>query len=219
MNLVLLGPPGCGKGTQAERLRHKLDLVHLSTGDMLRAEVAAGTEIGRMVDGLMRAGALVPDELIIGIAASRFDHDDVRKGFLLDGFPRTVPQAQALDEMLRTRHLKLDAVVSIDVNDDEMVERITGRFTCAKCGALYNDHAKPTKVEGVCDACGSKEFVRRKDDTAETVRRRLVAYRDQTSPLFEYYERAGLLRHVDGMGGIDDVTRAMFSAIGSEAWG
>lgn len=217
MNLVLLGPPGCGKGTQAERLKAKLKLVHLSTGDMLRAEVAAGTEIGRMVDGLMRAGALVPDELIIGIAASRFDHDDVREGFLLDGFPRTVPQAEALDEMLDAKRLTLDSVVSIDVNDDEMVERITARFTCGKCGAVYNDQVKPTKVAGVCDVCGSTEFVRRKDDTAETVRRRLVAYRAQTKPLFDYYERKGLLRHVDGMGGIDDVTRAMFSAIGAEA--
>ncbi len=214
MNLILLGPPGCGKGTQATRLKDACHLVHLSTGDMLRAEVAAGTEVGRMVDGLMRAGALVPDELIIGIARTRFDDDDVRSGFLLDGFPRTVPQAEALDGLLADRSLRLDHVISIEVDDEAMVERITGRFTCAKCNEGYHDTFKRPKVEGVCDVCGSREFIRRKDDTAETVRRRLAAYRAQTRPLFDYYEGKGLLRPVDGMGAIDDVTRRLFDAIG-----
>lgn len=214
MNLILLGPPGCGKGTQAARLKETMGLVHLSTGDMLRAEVAAGTEVGRVVDGLMRAGALVPDELIIGIAASHFDEERVRKGFLLDGFPRTVPQAEALDKILADRGLKLDHVISIDVEDEAMVVRITGRFTCAKCGEGYHDTFKRPKVEGVCDVCGSREFTRRKDDTPETVRRRLQAYRDQTQPLFDYYEAKGLLLHIDGMQEIDAVTRSIFAALG-----
>jgi adenylate kinase len=216
MNLILLGPPGCGKGTQATRLKERLGMVHLSTGDMLRAEVAAGTEVGRMVDGLMRAGALVPDELIIGIAASHFDDATVRKGFLLDGFPRTVPQAVALDKMLAERGLKLDWVISIGVEDEAMVMRITGRFTCGKCGEGYHDTFKRPKVDGVCDVCGNREFVRRKDDTAETVRRRLVAYRDQTRPLFDYYEAKGLVLHIDGMQDIDAVSEDMFAALNAK---
>ncbi|MCU0839166.1 MAG: adenylate kinase [Rhodospirillales bacterium] len=216
MNLVLLGPPGCGKGTQATRLKERFGIVHLSTGDMLRAEVAAGTEVGRVVDGLMRAGALVPDELIIGIAASHFDDAEVRRGFLLDGFPRTVPQAEALDSILGDRGITLDHVISIDVEDEAMVERITGRFTCGKCGEGYHDTFKLPKVAGVCDVCGSTEFVRRKDDTAETVRRRLTAYRNQTQPLFDYYDAKGLLRHVDGMKDIDAVSRGMFEALATQ---
>jgi adenylate kinase len=213
MNLVLLGPPGCGKGTQAARLRDRLGVIHLSTGDMLRAEVAAGTEIGRIVDGLMRAGALVPDDMIIGIIGSQFDARGAADGFLFDGFPRTLPQALALDEMLKDRGLKLDHVISLDVADEAMVVRITGRFTCAKCSEGYHDQFKRPKKEGICDVCGSTEFVRRKDDTPETVRRRLAAYREQTQPLLDYYERKGLVRHVDGMKDIDGVTDAMFAAL------
>jgi adenylate kinase len=213
MNLILLGPPGCGKGTQATRLRDKLGVVHLSTGEMLRAEVAAGTEIGRIVDGLMRAGALVPDDMIIGIIGSQFDSRGAADGFLFDGFPRTLPQAVALDKMLKDRGLKLDHVISLDVADEAMVVRITGRFTCAKCGEGYHDQFKRPKKEGVCDVCGSTEFVRRKDDTPETVRRRLAAYREQTQPLLDYYEGKGLVRHVDGMKDIDGVTDAMFAAL------
>ena len=205
MNIVLLGPPGCGKGTQAKRLAAATGMVQLSTGDMLRAEVAAGSDIGRKADGIMKAGQLVPDDVIIAIIDRRLDADDARRGFILDGFPRTVPQAEALDEMLTRKALKLDAVVSLDVDDEAMVTRITGRYSCEKCGAGYHDSFQRPKVEGTCDACGGTNFVRRADDNAETVRARLKAYHAQTAPIIRYYERHGLVRRVDGMGAIDAV--------------
>jgi adenylate kinases len=217
VNLVLLGPPGCGKGTQAKRLQEGLGVVQLSTGEMLRAEVAAGSDIGRQADAIMKAGQLVPDAIIIGIMDRRLDKPDTGPGFILDGFPRTVPQAEALEKMLAAKNLKLDIVVSIEVDDEAMIERISGRFSCAKCGAGYHDTFQRPKVDGVCDACGSTEFVRRKDDNAETVRERLKAYHAQTKPIIAFYDERGLVRRVDGMGAIDDVTERMKFVIDKQA--
>lgn len=213
MNLILLGPPGAGKGTQATRLAEGCAIAALSTGDMLRAEVEADSAIGRTADGIMNAGQLVPDDMIIGIIAGRLDHDDCRNGFILDGFPRTVPQAEALDAMLKDKGLTMDHVISIEVDDDAMIKRITGRFSCAKCGAGYHDEFQRTKVDGVCDACGSTEFSRRADDNAETVRERLIAYHAQTKPIIDHYEKLGLVRRVDGMEPIDKVTEQLRTAI------
>jgi adenylate kinase len=216
MNLVLLGPPGSGKGTQAKRLQEGFGIVQLSTGDMLRAEVEAGTEIGRKADAIMKAGGLVPDDVIIAIMDSRLDQPDCRKGFILDGFPRTVPQAEALDAMLARKGLKLDLVVTLDVDDEAMVERISGRFSCAQCGAGYHDTFQRPKIDGVCDVCGSREVVRRKDDNAETVRQRLKAYHAQTKPIIAFYEAKGLVQHVDGMGAIDDVTTRLRAVVSEQ---
>jgi adenylate kinase len=213
MNLVLLGPPGCGKGTQAKRLQEDLGLVQLSTGEMLRAEVEHGSEIGRKADAIMKAGGLVPDDLIISMMDRRLDATDQHDGFIYDGFPRTVPQAQALDAMLASKRLPLDLAISIEVDDEAMVERISGRFACAKCGEGYHDKFKLPKNENVCDVCGSQEFERRKDDNAVTVRERLKAYHTQTAPIIAYYDGKGLLRRVDGMGAIDDVTARLRAVV------
>jgi adenylate kinase len=213
MNLILLGAPGAGKGTQAKRIEDAFGIVQLSTGDMLRAEVTSGSAIGRQVDEIMKAGRLVPDEIIIALIDSRLDREDCRRGFILDGFPRTLAQAKALDEILAKKHLKLDSVISIEVDDEAMVERISGRFTCAKCGEGYHDKFKRPKVDMVCDVCGSTEFTRRADDNAETVRQRLEAYHSQTKPIIAYYEARGLVRRVDGMRPIDDVTAEILAAL------
>jgi adenylate kinase len=181
-------------------------MLQLSTGDMLRAAVKQGTEVGRLAKGYMERGDLVPDEVVIGIIADRIDQADCSHGFLLDGFPRTVAQAEALDRMLAEKKLHLDHVIEMKVDDEALVERITGRFACAKCGAGYHDTFKRPKVDGVCDVCGSKEFVRRADDNRETVVSRLKNYHAQTAPLLPYYLKKGVLRTVDGMASIDDVT-------------
>ena len=213
MNVVLLGPPGSGKGTQAKGLEQVFGIAQLSTGEMLRAEVAAGSEVGKKADAIMRAGQLVPDALIIALIADKLDAPECKGGFILDGFPRTVPQAEALDVMLKSKALKLDHVLELVVDDEAMVERISGRFSCGKCGAGYHDSFQQTKVAGVCDVCGSTEFVRRADDNAQTVRERLKAYHLQTEPISAYYERQGILKRVDGMGAIDQVSKDLTKAI------
>ena len=207
MKLILLGPPGAGKGTQAQRLQASRGLVQLSTGDMLRAEVRAASDIGKQADAIMKRGDLVPDEIVVTIIGRRIEQPDAAKGFILDGFPRTVAQAEALDRMLSGKGAKLNAVIEMKVQDSVLVERITGRFTCAKCGAGYHDIFQKPKVPGVCDVCGSKQFVRRDDDKAETVKARLEAYNRQTAPLLPYYRNRGILKQVDGMADIDEVAR------------
>ena len=207
MNIILLGPPGAGKGTQAKRLEEKYGLVQLSTGDMLRAERKSGSELGRKVQAIMDAGQLVSDDIIIALIGQRIDHLKGAKGFILDGFPRTVPQAETLDRMLKEKGLKLDHVIEMTVDEAALIDRIAGRFSCAKCGASYHDRFHRPKAEGVCDVCGSRDFVRRADDRPEAVKTRLDAYRQQTAPILPYYRAKGILRTVDGMAEIDQVGR------------
>ena len=215
MNIILLGPPGAGKGTQARILEERTGMVQLSTGDMLRAAVASGSEIGRQAKAVMDAGELVSDEIVIGVVRERLGQPDLKAGAIFDGFPRTVAQAEALDGLLAERGLTLDAVVEMQVRDDEMVERISGRFTCVQCGEGYHDTAKRPTKDGVCDNCGSTEFKRRADDNAETVKSRLVAYHEQTAPLIAYYRDAGKLRAIDGMADIDEVSDQLKRAVGA----
>jgi adenylate kinase len=205
MILILLGPPGAGKGTQAELLATRRGLIQLSTGNMLRAAVAAGTEIGVKAKPIMEKGLLVPDEIVIGSVAERIEQPDCKAGVIFDGFPRTLAQASALDGVLKKKGTKLDFVIELKVDDKVLVERISGRFSCVKCKAGYHDTFKPTKVRGACDVCQSTEFERRKDDAPETVRERLMVYYRDTSPLIGYYYCQGKLRTLDGMAPIDDV--------------
>ena len=216
MNLILLGPPGAGKGTQARMLVEDRGLIQLSTGDMLRAAVAEGSEVGKKAKAVMEAGDLVSDEIVTGVISERLDQKDVRdaNGVIFDGFPRTKAQAESLRGILDEKDMTLDAVVLMEVDDEALVERVSGRFTCAKCGEGYHDTHKTPEVEGVCDVCGSTEFNRREDDNAETVRGRLNNYHEQTAPLIEYYEGRDVLRRVDGMASIDEVKRQIDAALG-----
>ncbi len=204
MSIVLLGPPGAGKGTQAKRLETKHNMVQLSTGDMLRQVVATGSELGREARRVMDAGQLMPDELMIQLISERIDRD-CGDGFILDGFPRTVRQAESLDRMLTEKGLKLDVVIEMKVDEEAMIARITGRFSCSTCGAGYHDEFQRPKVAGVCDACGGSEFVRRADDKEETVRARMEAYKRQTMPILPYYGDKGVLRMIDGMASIEEI--------------
>lgn len=205
MIIILFGPPGAGKGTQAQIIEKEQGLIQLSTGDMLRAAVAAETHYGQRAKEKMEAGQLVSDDIVIGIIADRIKEDDCKNGFILDGFPRTVAQAKALDVMLKEQGVKLDAVVEMKVDDEALVGRISGRYTCAKCNQGYHDTNLKPKVEGVCDECGATEFKRRADDNAETVGKRLDEYYAQTAPVLPYYADKGILQQVDGMAAIDDV--------------
>ncbi len=209
MNLILLGPPGAGKGTQSEALVKRHGLVQLSTGSMLRDAVKSGSAVGLKLAPIMASGALVADDIVIGVIAERIAEPDCAAGFILDGFPRTLPQAAALDQMLADRQLKIDAVVELRVDDRAMVARISGRYSCEKCGAGYHDTNKKPIIAGVCDSCGSTQFVRRADDTAETVQNRLMVYYRDTSPLIGYYFAKGSLKTVDGMAPIGEITAAI----------
>ncbi len=209
MNLILLGPPGAGKGTQAARLEKLHGLVQLSTGNMLRGAVAAGTPVGLQAKAVMEAGQLVPDSLVEGVLSERLDLADVRAGFILDGFPRTTPQAHALDAMLAAKGLRLDAVIVLDVDEEALVQRIAGRFACGYCGEGYHDSFKPPRHPGRCDVCGHDDFRRRPDDRAETVRTRLKEYHAKTAPILPYYEGRGVISHIDGMADMDHVAAAI----------
>jgi len=208
-NLVLLGPPGAGKGTQARMLQDAFGLVQLSTGDLLRAAVKAGTEAGQQAKAVMEAGELVSDEIVIAILRDRLAERDCENGVILDGFPRTTVQAGALDALMAEIGQDIRAAISLEVDDAAMVTRISGRFTCAGCGEGYHDSFKTPAVEGVCDTCGGTEMIRRADDNAETVESRLRAYHAQTAPLIDYYDRKGVLARVEAMGEIDAVAQEL----------
>lgn len=207
MNIILLGPPGAGKGTQAKLIEERHGMKQLSTGEMLRAAAAAGTETGLRAKAVIDRGELVSDDIVVGIIADRLDKPDVKRGFILDGFPRNTAQAEALDKMLDGKGLKLDAVIELKADDEALVERITGRYTCAECGKGYHDRFEKPRIEGICDVCGGTEFTRRADDKETTVRDRLSVYNKQTAPLVVYYGERGTLKTIDGMAAIDEVTR------------
>ncbi len=209
VNIILLGPPGAGKGTQAQRLVANRGMVQLSTGDMLRAAVKAGTPVGLQAKAVMDAGELVSDAIVSALIGERLDQAEAESGAIFDGYPRTAAQAEALDVLLAERGKALDHVIELAVDEDALVERITGRFTCASCGTGYHDSFKPTRVEGVCDVCGATEFKRRPDDNAETVRTRMAEYRAKTAPILPIYEARGIVTRVDGMGAMDAVGAAI----------
>lgn len=209
MDIILLGPPGAGKGTQASRLEDEHGMVQLSTGDMLRAAVKAGTEVGLKAKALMDAGELVPDEVVSGIIGDKLDELGSEQGVIFDGYPRTAAQAESLDQILAERNRVLSYVIELVVDEDALVERITGRFTCAKCGEGYHDMFKQPAEAGVCDVCGSTEFKRRPDDNEETVRTRMQEYRAKTAPILPIYEARGIVRKVDGMGSMAEVNEAI----------
>jgi adenylate kinase len=216
MNIILLGPPGAGKGTQAARLQAERGMIQLSTGDMLREARASGSPIGEKVKAVMDAGELVSDSIVTALIGERLD-SECGKGAIFDGFPRTRGQAEALDQLLSERGRQLDHVIELAVDEDALVKRITGRFSCAKCCTGYHDTFKPTKAAGICDVCGSTEFVRRKDDNEQTVRTRMAEYRAKTAPILPYYDARGLVRSVDGMASVDEVAAQIAAILDGEA--
>ena len=211
--LILLGPPGAGKGTQARMLEERFGLVQLSTGDLLRAAVSQGTEAGLAAKAVMEEGGLVSDEIVLAILQDRMAEPDVAKGVILDGFPRTAGQAAALDRLLEENGQSVTAAISLEVDDEAMIARVAGRFTCAKCGEGYHDEFKQPAVAGVCDKCGGTEFKRRADDNAETARARLEAYHAQTAPLIAHYKALGVLEEIDAMGSIDEIASGLGSIV------
>lgn len=215
MILILLGAPGAGKGTQAQVLVANHGIAQLSTGDMLRAERDSGSELGKKFGDIMARGDFVTDDLMIEMIAKRIDQDDCANGFILDGFPRTQAQAEALDIMLSDKSLKLDAVIELTVDEGALIERIVGRYTCSSCNTGYHDTLNTPAVDGVCDVCGGTEFKRRDDDNAESVKNRLKVYRDQTAPILPYYQAKGIVSQVEGMGDIEDVSGAVAAVVAS----
>ena len=213
MNLVLLGPPGAGKGTQAKRLESRHGIKQLSTGDMLREAVSSGTPLGQEVRSILENGALVSDDIITAMISERIEEPDCAAGFILDGFPRTVGQAESLEKLLSTKGTRVDAVIELKVDDQVLVDRIVGRFACASCGENFNERFRPTKVPGVCDVCGSSEFVKRSDDTEDTVRARLNAFHEVTTPILPFYRDRGLLYSIDGLQSFDEVTAEIEAAL------
>jgi len=216
MNLMLFGAPGAGKGTQAKYLIEKFNIPQISTGDMLRAAITEGTAMGMEAKGYMDAGKLVPDSTMIGIIKDRLAQDDCKKGFILDGFPRTLAQAKALESLMKDMGISLDKVISLDVPDELIVGRITGRRVCSKCGASFHVEFNPSKVENICDYCGA-ELITRKDDNAQTVKSRLQAYHAQTTPLIKYYKDLGVFAQLDGTKDVVDVTKDMFTLLDEES--
>lgn len=213
MRLVLLGAPGAGKGTQAKKLIEKYGIPQISTGDLLRAAVSAGTQLGKEAKSYMDKGELVPDRVVLGMVEERLKQDDCRKGYILDGFPRNVAQAEALDEMLSGLGMALDAALSVDVPFDDLMKRLTGRRTCKSCGQMYNVYFNPPKKDGICDKCGGELF-QRDDDKEETIKKRLEVYNSQTAPLIEYYGKKGILKSVNGTGSIDEIFNNICKVLG-----
>lgn len=213
--MILIGPPGAGKGTQASLIEETLSIGNLSTGALLRDAIASESELGNKAKVLVEGGNFVPDDIMIALVSARIDEPDCENGFILDGFPRTLAQAKALDELLEARGSKVDAAIEIELDDDIVVERITGRFSCAKCDEGYHKAHKLPAVEGVCDVCGSTEFVQRADDSEEKIRTRLALYHEQTAPILPYYEKRGILRSVDGTKDLDDVTGQLKEVLAS----
>ena len=213
MKIIMLGAPGAGKGTQAKMLAEKYSIPHISTGDIFRANIKEGTELGKKAKEYMDKGLLVPDELVVDLVIDRFKADDCKNGYILDGFPRTIPQAEALDAALAAQGDKMDYAINVEVPDENIVNRMSGRRACVGCGATYHIKYNPTKVEGICDVCG-KELILRDDDKPETVLNRLKVYHDQTQPLIDYYGQAGIVKEVDGTVGMNDVFNAIVEILG-----
>ena len=213
MKIIMLGAPGAGKGTQAKRIAEKYTIPHISTGDIFRANIKNGTELGKKAKEYMDQGLLVPDELTCDLVMDRIQQDDCKNGFVLDGFPRTIPQAEALDEALNKIGQKMDYAIDVDVPDENIVNRMGGRRACLSCGATYHVEFNPTKAEGICDACGA-QTVLRDDDKPETVQKRLTVYHDQTQPLIDYYAQKGVLKEVDGTQDLEDVFRQITAILG-----
>ena len=214
MKIIMLGAPGAGKGTQAKKIAEKYQIPHISTGDIFRSNIKEGTELGMKAKAYMDQGGLVPDELTIGMLMDRIQKDDCKNGYVLDGFPRTIPQAESLTNALNERNQKIDYAVNVDVPDENIVNRMSGRRACLSCGATYHIVYKPSKVEGICDVCSDK-LVLRDDDKAETVKKRLSVYHDQTQPLIDYYKEAGVLANVDGTQDMEKVFSDIVAVLGA----